>query len=351
MKNSYRPISICTLMILIVVFYSALLFGQENKQDTSSAKSSIFELFSSEGYTEFELTYSFAELERLKKTDEYLKGILEFKDKNKAVQTWEMELKARGRYRRRICEFPPLKIKFDKDNLKDSGFRKDNDMKLVTHCVDDYTGKENVLREYLAYQLYQLHSPHYFRTQLVRVTYKDSESNQKIKGVGILLEDNETVEKRLDAKECENCFSLPKDTFYQDNLHITGLFQYMISNSDWSITMARNVEMLQCKKNQQFYVIPYDFDFSGLVNASYALPNMDFNQKSIRDRVFLGLYDDPDELKPFGAFFLSKKEKVLDLVNNFKELPAFSRRDIAEFLESFYASLEDGTFYEGLSKD
>ncbi len=347
MKTICRHKYFYAFQVLVFLFFYAGLYGQENPQ---ASKSSIFELFSGDDYAEFDLTYNFEELEQLKKTDNYLKGVLEFEDKNKAVQKWDIELKARGKYRRRICDFPPLKIKFDKKDLSDNGFKKDNDMKLVTHCLDDYAGKENVLREYLAYQLYQLHSEHYYRTQLVKITYRDSESNQKIRGIGILLEDNETLERRLEAEECDNCFSLPQDTFYQDNLHTTSLFQYMIGNSDWSITMSRNVDMLKCKNEEKFYIIPYDFDFSGLVNASYALPNSDFQQKSIRDRVFMGFYKDVNELKPFCSFFLSKKEEVLDFVKDFKELPSFSRRDIKEFLESFYDALEDGTFFAELSK-
>lgn len=350
MKTTYRQSTRIALPILILIFFGSLAFAQEGEEKTKAKKSSIFELFSGEGYTEFDMTFSFDELERLKKTDEYLPAVIELENDQKEIQKWELKIKVRGRYRRRICDFPPIKLEFDKDDLEDRGYKKDDDMKLVTHCVDDYSGKENVLREYLAYKLFEIHHDRHFRTQLLKVRYIDSESNKKTKGIGILIEDNETVERRLQGETCDNCFSVPKDSFYLDNLHVTALFQYMIGNADWSLTMCRNLEMMRCDIEDKFFVVPYDFDFSGLVSANYAVPNADYNQKNIRDRVFLGYFDDINELKPYVEYFKSKKEEVLEYVKDFKELSAYSRRDITEYLEAFYDELESGAFYSKIEK-
>ncbi len=349
MKTFYQQTRNAVLPGLILLLCGTLSFSQ-NGQAEKKKKSSIFELFVSEKYTEFDLTIGFEQLESVKKTNDYIPAVLELDIENETAKKWDIEVKARGRYRRRICSFPPIKLKFDKGDLSEKGYKKDNDMKLVTHCVDDYTGKENVLREFLVYKLYEIFSDRYFRTQLVKVKYRDSESSKKMNGVGILIEDDETVERRLTAKTCEGCFSMPQDSFFVDNLHIASLFQYMIGNADWSIEMSRNLELMQCQEEFKYFIVPYDFDFSGLVNASYAVPNSNFNQKDIRDRIFLGLFKNANELRPYCEYFKSKKEEVINYVKSFKELPAFSRRDIIEYIETFYTSLEDETFYANLKK-
>jgi hypothetical protein len=339
--------------VLSILFFLSILttvFSQVPDTTTKQKKSSIFELFVANEYTEFDLTFDFKKLESIKNTNDYMAATLEFEEPHDAVKKWDIEIKARGRYRRRICSFPPLKLKFNKDDLQEVGFKKDNDMKLVTHCVDDYTGKENVLREYLAYKLYEIYTDRFFRTQLVKVNYFDSESRKKTKGLGILIEDNETVERRLDGKVCDDCYAITHDSFYMDNLHIAALFQYMIGNADWSITMSRNIEMMKCQIQDKYFLIPYDFDFSGLVNASYAIPNSDYNQKTVRDRVYLAPCENAEELKPYIEYFKSKKEEVIKYIENFKELSAFSRRDIKGYIESFYESLDNELFLEQIGK-
>lgn len=334
-----------TWPVLLFFCMPVFLFSQGQEETTKADKTSIFELFLNDNYTEFDLTFDFQQLEDLKKTDDYLPATLKLDVPHDAARNWDIEIKARGRYRRRICDFPPLKLKFNKDDLAEVGYKKDNDMKLVTHCMDDYSGKENVLREYLTYKLYEIYSERYFRTQLVKVNYFDNKSKKKKKGMGILIEDNETVERRLNGKVCDDCYSIAHDSFYLDNLHVTALFQYMIGNADWSLAMVRNVEMMKCEEEGKYFMVPYDFDFSGLVNASYAVPNTNYNQTSIRDRIYLAPCEDANELKPYIAYFISKKEEVIEYVQNFKELSAFSRRDITGYIESFYDSLESQSFY------
>jgi hypothetical protein len=348
MKTISQQTKKFVLPTLFFFFACSLLFSQETEQTVKSKKASIFELFLSDDYTEFDLTFNFQELERLKNTNDYMPAAIELDIPHDEIKHWDIEIKARGRYRRRICDFPPIKLKFNKDDLAEVGYKKDNDMKLVTHCIDDYTGKENVLREYLTYKLYEFYSDQYFRTQLVKVNYFDSQSKKKMKGIGILIEDNETVERRLNGEICEDCYSVDHDSFYVDNLHTIALFQYMVGNADWSIPMVRNIEMMKSKDENKYFMVPYDFDFSGLVNASYAVPNTNYNQKSIRDRIYLAPCEEVNEIKPYAEYFKSKKEEVTDFVKNFKKLSAYSRRDIVGYIESFYDSLENGSFYNSV---
>ena len=115
----------------------------------------------------------------------------------------------------------------------------------------------------------------------------------------------------------------------------------MIGNSDYSIPMNRNLKLLKTPNGQDtiLRVAPYDFDFSGLVNASYALPSPDYQQQSVRDRVFLGMCDDK-ELEASIKHFLDKKEEILDCVADFKLMSKASRIDIKQYLKEFFEEIE-----------
>jgi len=47
-----------------------------------------------------------------------------------------IRLKPRGKFRRKICDFPMIKIDFSKKDLKKRRYKKFDDYKLVTHCMD-----------------------------------------------------------------------------------------------------------------------------------------------------------------------------------------------------------------------
>ena len=307
----------------------------------SKEKLTVFDNFlNEESATYFELVFDFELLDSLKKLDEEQDAKLTLNE-----QSWNIDLKARGKYRRRICDFPPIKLEFKKDELDSAGFKKHNDYKLVTHCIEGPEGKEHIYREYLAYKLLELLSPDlHFRTQLVKVKYIDSGSKKKFTRFGIIIEDEKTVAKRLDSDVCDGCFSLPIDSFYNENLHNIALFQYMIGNTDWSVTLSRNVKILNCDNTEKYYIVPYDFDFSGLVNASYAIPNSDFQLKSVRDRVYLGLETSPEKLEETVKHYKDMKDELLTYIKKFKLLSSESRKDIKDYLESFYEMLDDGSF-------
>jgi len=88
----------------------------------------------------------------------------------------------------------------------------------------------------------------------------------------------------------------------QPSLLFMSIFQYMIGNVDYSIITLHNVIMLDDAKGARLPV-PYDFDYSGLVNAHYAAPAKGLDIVSVRDRLYRGPCrteaEVNDALKPF----------------------------------------------------
>lgn len=303
-------------------------------------------LFDQFGHTELlklELEFSLDTMYAKVDTNEEYPAIFRYQDAHGNWVELPSEVRARGRYRRRVCDFPPLRIDFSKSDLRARGLAEHDDMKLVTHCQTGKKGKEAVLREYLAYKMYQELSDHALRAQLVEVTYKDTESNQELVKYGILLEDIDELADRQESVECDECFGLSTVDFQQENLRTHAMFQYMIGNVDWSIPMSRNLKILKPVDGGLNTVVPYDFDFSGIVNVGYAVPARDIGQEKVGERVYLGAELTNSELQSTVELFKAKQGDFEAMISDFDLLSRSDRREMLEYLQSFYTALDDGT--------
>jgi hypothetical protein len=273
-------------------------------------------------------------------TDDYRAATFSFEDAAGVEHSYQAKLKARGRFRRKVCDFPPLKLKFSKKELEAAGLNEMNEMKLVTHCLDDKAvSKDLILREYLAYKLYNELTPNSLRTQLVKITYRDAKDpSNKFKRWGFLIEDAEELTHRLGASSCE-CMGKEASDLNTSHERIVSLFQYMIGNTDWDIKMLRNVELIKIG-DDKLIPVPYDFDFSTFVSAPYSRPNADVGQKSMAERVFMGSAESYETLYSTISYFKSKREKIFDTVWNFRQLDTESKEAIIAYLESFFATIE-----------
>ncbi|MBK9492370.1 MAG: hypothetical protein IPO07_28965 [Haliscomenobacter sp.] len=314
---------------------SELLYGQKN----DSAKT-IFDFMAIGESLEMELNTDLTLLKDQKKSNEYQPATISFTDGAGQVQKWDIKLRSRGKFRRRICILPPLKLNFNKGDLQKAGLAKDDELKLITHCVEGYEGKEFLMREYLAYKLLALVSPYSLKVHLVEIKYRDTKNKARSTGWGILMEDEASMAKRYGAKLCDDCFSTPKDSLNMEQVNIACLFEYMIGNTDWSIQMVRNMKMLKFKDGSKAVMVPYDFDFSGFVNASYALPNADYKLTSIRERIFLSMTENDAEIASTKALFESKRQEMVELIKGFKALSAAGRNDAVSYINSFFESLK-----------
>ncbi len=258
--------------------------------------------------------------------------------------TQSIKVKPRGKYRRRVCDFPTIKLNFQKKALKECGMAKYDDYKVVTHCLNDKkVSKENVIREYLIYKMYNLLSENSYQVQLVNITYKDSKGKMHtLKRTAFLIEDTGELEDRLGVEVLPEP-KLPMDSFDIEQYNFVALFQYMIGNLDWRATpFAKNAKIMRAAGKSTYEVIPYDFDFSGIVNVSYLRLAEHLNQKSARQRIFQGAITEQSDLKSNFKRFEKKKSELLSLISNFELLPKPSRKNIKKYIESFYEDIADG---------
>ncbi len=269
------------------------------------------------------------------KQDAYLK----FTDVNGRVQNWDLNVSIRGKFRRQRCEFAPLKLDFGKKDLRKVGLEDWDKYKLVSTCSSDPLAKNLVLKEYLAYRAYNILTPQSYRVQRVLITYVDVNGNHPDRiEEGFIIEDTDEMAARLGGKEVENALGLPAESFNAEAEVTHALAQYLFSNGDFSMPLARNVKVVEMP-NGQFVPVGYDFDFSGWVGAPYASPTSEIGQQSIYHRIYQGYAQSDDVMRKVADSFRDKRRKVIDMIANFQYLPTEDRTVVQRFAARFFRGL------------
>jgi len=250
-------------------------------------------------------------------------------------------LSSRGhaRLNARTCEVVPLRLDFLKKDVTGTVLEGQGELKLVTHCRNDRDHDQVILTEYLAYQVFRLFTPRSFRARLVQATYVDS-AKKKTTGprYGMLIEEDGDVARRMEGR----VFPLTKRYFRQldqDSLTLMTLLEYLIGNTDYSIFALHNVKLVQDPRGT-IYPVAYDFDYSGLVNAEYAIADRRLFLTSVRDRLYRGPCRTAEELEPFLATFRARKSEVLGLVDTIPDYKPFARDEARDYLNDFFSLIE-----------
>lgn len=251
---------------------------------------------------------------------------------------------SRGNFRRLAenCAMPPLMVHFKKGSTKNSLFRHQDRMKLVTHCVS----KDNILQEYVVYKMYQLLHPISFRTRLVNITYLDTTGKRNTETkMGILIEDEDDLATRHGLKLIENR-KLNQTRLDTTSIITTNLFQYMIGNTDFSIMHGHNTKMLGDSTKKPPIIVPYDFDHSGIVEAKYARPAEVLNLRSTRERLYRGFSYPKAVFEPILQIFRNNKNQFYALYQNTKGLdPSYVKRCM-KYLDEFYEMINNPKRFE-----
>ena len=213
--------------------------------------------------------------------------------------TVDIEVAPRALTRRRICDFPPLKVYFDKAKMKGTELRGNKSLKLVTYCDLNRKYEQYYIKEFLIYRIYNLITEYSFRAKPLMVAYQESERKSSIvTRFGFLIEDADEVADRNDLEKL-TVGKVPPTELHSVETSYFSLFQYMIGNLDFAATggpdknkCCHNAKIIGKGENETpKYVIPYDFDSTGLVNAHYAAPpdklkvRNEIGRASCRERV------------------------------------------------------------------
>lgn len=256
--------------------------------------------------------------------------------------TEPINLKLRGNFRRENCGMASLMLDF-KDAEKKSKFRKLGKVKMVAPCESGYEYEQFVLQEFLIYKMYNLITDASFKVRLLNLTVQDSVKAKKhFKQYAFVIEPARVLAKRKGWVEEENMKFYTEQT-NRETSTIVFLFQYMVGNTDWAISNYHNIKLFFPKDSAKTrpYVVPYDFDFSGLVNAPYASPPETTHLTEVTERFYMGYPRTMEELKVAAGRFLAKEKEIKDLVKQFTYIGENQRSQMIDFLEEFFELIKD----------
>lgn len=340
-----KPKYYSSLFLCLLLLPAQFLLAQTEADQTEEKEEmpSLFSVLSQLEEVNIELNTDFKKLMVGKNKEEYQNGEFKILRENGDDIILPVEVRARGRFRKKICGIPPIKIKFNKDGLKENGFRKKfNELKVVSHCDTTHTeiAESIVLREFLAYKIYNEITPHSLKTLVLELSYVDSEDNFDFgKHFAFFIEDYEDLEHRENGKMVE-AFNISKESLDSETLHRMILFQYMIGNTDWNLSKRHNIKLVKVKDNSAPIPVPYDFDYSGLVNAEYATPHPNLPIKNVRERLFQWRGKDAKALQPSVDILLSKKEALLSLIKSCPLKNQKRKEEMLAYVLEFFEMIE-----------
>jgi hypothetical protein len=263
-------------------------------------------------------------------------------------QVLPVSLSARGITRRAsdICDFPPLRVRFSPAPPATSLFAGQTKLKLVTHCKNAASFQQYVLLEYSAYRMYNLLTPHSFRVRLANIDYRDEKGRPIVSRVGYFLEDLGDVAKRNGTSQTHAPEMIPAADLRPEDAARYGLFQHMLANHDWSMRAGpagdeccHNGELIGPLAPGATIVIPYDFDFSGFVNAPYATPPEALHIGSVRQRVYRGYCIHNAEVLAVARQMRQEKPQLIAAITSTPGLEQRTQARAIAFLDDFFADI------------
>jgi hypothetical protein len=218
-------------------------------------------------------------------------------------------LRTRGHFRRqyRNCDFPPLKVEIAKDAAKNTLFEGNRTLKLASSCrPSNPVYEQYILQEAALYRMYAVLTPWSYRVRLARVAYQDSLGKAKsVTSWAFFVEDDGDLAQRRNAKKHEM-----KGAYFDDleseKWGLTQLFEYMAGNTDWSVASLHNITLLRDTLGL-VHAVPYDFDWSGAVNARYAFPDKSLPIHSVTERLWRGDCRSVELLTPSIEHFKARR--------------------------------------------
>ena len=330
-------------MILLTVLSFVPVKAQDDITERYSVADTVedFGLFTQDDLLELSLRFDITTYKRKKPKDEYLDAIMTYHISKDDSINKNIRLKTRGEFRNGFCEFPPIVLNFKKTDFTKADLNKLEKVKMVTHCAT--RNEEYLFREYLVYKLYNVLTDTSFRARLIRVTYINTfKETRPVSTFAFFIEPLDLVADRIDAIPVE-VVTLNQRNIIPEMMDRMAIFNYMIGNTDWSVPNQHNCKVLSdqnAARQNLGLIVPYDFDYCGLVNAPYAIPHEDFGIESVRQRLYLGMCRDEETFMNALKEFTAKKEAFYNVIREFQYLDERSKKEMMQYLDEFFGMFD-----------
>lgn len=310
-------------------------------------------LFDSDELLEITLKFDISYYKKKKSDEEYLDAVLTYYSGTKDSVSKNIKVRARGEMRRSYCNFPPIMLNFGMKDSAEGKFAGIDKLKIVTHCR---VGQEDcILKEYLAYRLYNILTENSFRVRLMRINYINTGKESKpLRQYGFAIEPVEILERRTGTTMVD--LANPSRKYInRQNMDRCAIFNYMIGNTDWSVSNLHNIlimAMTEPDSENLGMVVPFDFDYSGFVFTNYAVPHESVPVESVRERYYMGFCRTELEFSSALKEFYDKKDEFFMAINDFPYLNLRAKKQCVSYLNEFFSGFDkrNSILYELLSQ-
>jgi hypothetical protein len=332
----------------LITTFLAIIFmlpvsGQEKKPKAPKSKAEApgksFGLFENDTPLEITLRFNMTSYFKVRSKTNYIPAVITIHLSSTDSVNADVRLRTRGQFRNKECYFAPIELNFKKAKFGYSDLDSISKLKLVTQCNTGVEYQNWILREHLVYKMFNLFTDSSFRVRLLHITYIDTEKKRKpVKHDGFFIEPEKMLAKRLNALEIQTVAVNQKNIVPRE-MDMVAIFNYMIGNYDWAVPNQHNIRLMKPLKLdtvQLALAIPYDFDWTGVVNPAYAIPAENVGTKTVRERIFTGICRSKEIYSKDLELFIGKKEALYKLINDYPYLNQRSKRDITIYLDGFF---------------
>ncbi len=296
-------------------------------------------LFQSEEILDLDLQADFKTVFSVKDDSTLFPATISLRDNAGMKRTIDIRIRTRGHTRREndVCSFTPLLLNFPKKETKNTPFKGQKSIKLVTHCNKPHSFEQNTILEYLIYKVYNVLTDSSFKVRPAYINYVyQGKKADTVRKFAFFIEREKYLARRLKGIEIED------EQIHPNRLNpyqtcLMDMFQYMIGNTDYSIYKLHNIVLVvDSSRIYSPLAIPYDFDWSGLISAIYAVPHPLINADKVSVRVYRGFKKSPEIVSQTIQVFNAKKQEIYQLFENCELLDNNRKKQVVNYLDEFY---------------
>lgn len=334
------------ILAFLMPCFAASVTGQVTSGTAGQAEQdsvyNSFRLFEDEEMLEITLRFDLSTYVRKKPKKDYLPATFTIHLSETDSISRDIRMKTRGIFRNSWCIYAPIELNFKKVNFGYSDLDSISKLKLVTECKPGQIYADYIFKEFLVYKLFSVLTDSSFRVRLLSINYIDSGNKRKpMHHYGFFIEPVEKLAERI------NCYEIKSPNLTQKNIipatmDRMAIFNYMVGNYDWSIPGQHNVKVfkpISIIQSGLSIAIPYDFDWTGFVNPTYALPVEETGLENVRERLFTGVCRSREVYLKRMEIFSEKKDEFYRIVNEFPYLDQRVKKDVSYYLDGFFDRL------------
>ena len=275
-------------------------------------------------------------------------GTFRYTDAAGVEHAFAIEVSTRGHSRLDMCDYPPLRLTFDRDETDGTLFEGQHELKVVAQCMRGRNGRDWLHLEYAIYRAYNIITEYSFKARKLNVTYRDTESSGREQTQpAFFLEDERNLARRLNRERIR-----PPKVDSEQMAHVETaynmLFQYLVANTDFAVKRGPKGEgcchnglvIAEAGKRTDWVIVPYDFDYAGIINAKYALPSEKFSIKRVNQRLYRGFCWQNELLPEIVGVFNDNRSEIEAA---FMSSGVSSKRapKVKGFIDKFYGTVND----------